>query len=446
MKSLVKKLMSTMLVTAMGVSLVGCGSSDTGNSTPTPSQSADAGTPATSSNDVVEIEFWYAWTDKIQENNINLAEQFNATVGKEKGIKVTPVYQGTYDDVHQKLQASFIAKQPPALSIMEIASTKLFAENGIIQSIEPFIERDNLDVDDFYDGLVENCIVNGEYYGLPYLRSTPILYVNSTLLEEAGLDPAGPQTWDELAEFSRTINSELGINGLTMYSYDWVFESFFLQHGTSVLNADETATNLNSEEGKEIFTFFQDLVNDGAVKVYAGADSSKVMPDVMNQNTAMWFSSTGDLTNNLAVAAENGFEINTAFIPAAQTYGVPTGGGNIVMTKGLSPAEEEAAWEYMKWLTDTDQTVYASIYTGYVTVRESAIEDPQIQALFDSTPQAQVALNQLEDYGHGRPMHPRYAEVRKEFVNAMDAIWVNGGDVNTTLDEIAAKVNRILTE
>lgn len=436
MKNLTKKLMSAMLVTIIGTTFVGCGSQGDANEKQI----------INNEDEPITIEFWYAWTDKIQENNINLAEQFNETIGKEKGIEVIPVYQGTYDDVHQKLQASFIAKQPPAVSVMEIASTKLFAENGIIQSLQPFIDADPINVDDFYTGLTQNCIVDGQFYGLPYLRSTPILYLNTTLLEEAGLDPNGPKNWDELAEYVKTVHDKLGVNGLTTYSYDWVFESYFLQHGTSVLNADETKTNINTEEGKEIFNYFQDLVAKDYIKIYSGADSSKVAPDVMNQKTAMWFSSTGDLTNNLAIADENNFELNTAFIPAADTYGVPTGGCNIVMTAGLDQDVQDAAWEFMKWLTDTEQTVYSSIYTGYVTTRESAADTSEIQELFTNIPQAKVALDQLQQYGYGRPMHPRYAEVRKEFTNAMDAIWVNEADVDTTLAETEILVNEILED
>ncbi|OOB78637.1 MAG: hypothetical protein ATN33_05645 [Epulopiscium sp. Nele67-Bin001] len=438
MKNFISKVVTTMLIATMGVSLAGCSSSE-----PTTTSGADVSAEA-ASQETIKLEFWYSWTDQIQENNINLSNMFNETIGKEKGIEIVPVYQGSYDETHQKLQASYIAGQAPALSVMEIASTKLFAENGIIKSLDDYIDRDDLDVDDFYTGLTENCIVDGEYYGLPYLRSTPILYLNKTLLEQAGLDPVGPATWDEMAQYCEVIYNELGIVGLTNYSYDWVFEAFFFQEGTSVLNADETATNINTAEGKKIFSYFQDLIQNGYAKMYAGVDSSKVAVDVMNQNTAMWFSSTGDLTKYITLADESGFDITASYIPAGVTYGVPTGGCNIVMTTGLTPAEEEAAWEFMKWLTDTEQTVYASIYTGYVTTRQSAVETDEIQALFEELPEAKIALDQLEQYGHGRPMHSRYAEVKKEFVNAMDAVWVNNADVDTTLAETEAKVNAIL--
>lgn len=433
-----KRFMKKILISAMGVvaclSLVAC-------------SSADASTndnSSSSSSDTVQIEFWYAYTDKIQENNIALATEFNNTVGLEKGIEIIPVYQGDYIETHQKLQQAYIAGEAPAISVMEIASTKLFAENGIIQPIDDLIDRDGIDVDDFYSGLTENCIVEDTYYGLPYLRSTPILYMNTDLLEQAGLDTAGPQTWEEFAEYCKTIKEELGVYGFAFYNYDWIFESFFLQRGSSVLNADETASNINTDVAIEIFEFFKELADNDYIVMYSNAESSKLATEIMNQTSAMWCASTGSLTNYISIASDNNYDIATAFIPAEETHGVPTGGCNLVMTTGLTEQEEEAAWEFIKWVTSTENTVKASINTGYVTTRLSATETPEIQALFETTPQAKVALDQLQQYGSGRPMHPNYAEVSKEMHNAMDAIWINDMDITSTLENAESRINNIL--
>ena len=117
--------------------------------------------------DVVELTYWYCWTDKIQENNENLTAQFNETVGKELGIHVTAEYQGTYEDAHQKLQAAYIADAMPDVSVMEIASIKTFAENGVIEPLSSYIEADDVDMTDFFEGLLENCHVGDTWYGVP---------------------------------------------------------------------------------------------------------------------------------------------------------------------------------------------------------------------------------------------------------------------------------------
>lgn len=397
-----------------------------------------------SDNKPVELTFWYSWTDKIQENNINLTEKFNNTIGKEKGIHVTAEYQGSYNDLHQKLQAAYVSGTTPDVTVMEIASIKTFAENGVLEPLSPYIKRDGINMEDFYEGLLENCKVNDKWYGLPYLRSTPILYMNTTLLKKAGLDPNGPKTWEELADYCRTIKEKTGAYGLSMYSYNWTFEAFMFENNSSVLNNDETKTNINSDVGKYVLNYFKDLNDKGYIRCVAGADSSKIDADYMNQNCAMWFNSTGNIGTAMKVAKENNFEINTCYIPKKVQFGVPTGGCNLIMTTKISDAKKEAAWEFIKWMTSTEQTAYASEYTGYVTSRKSATSSEKIQNLYNETPQFKVALDQLEECGHGRPMNPGYAEAQKEIVAVMDAVWVNGADIDSTLKEAETKINKAL--
>jgi len=456
MKKFKKTLGTLLILTTLIVGMTGCdatssdtnsndleSSSTTVNSDTSSSESNDA--PVTDDTSVTEIIYWYAWTDKIQQNNIDLTEEFNETVGKEKGIHVTAEYQGTYDDVHQKLQAAYIAGEAPNVAVMEIASIKTFAMNGVLEPLDPYIKTSNVDMSDFQQGLMQNSYYDDVCYGLPYLRSTPIMYMNTTILKEAGLDTSGPKTWDELAQYARTVKEKTGKYGVAQHSYIWTFEAFMLEHGSSVLNEAETATNMNSDAAKEIINFYKELKADGAGHQFSSGDSDKLKAEVMNQNTAIWFSSTGDLTNNLQIAKDNGFEIETAFIPMAESYGVPTGGCNLIVTNSGTDEEKQAAWEYVNWMTSTEQTIKASENTGYLPTRTSAKDSEKMTALYKEIPQYKVALDQLE-YSTGRPMNPGYAEASKAIVVALDAIWINDADVNETLEELEVKVNAVLNE
>ena len=435
MKKTINKAISLLLAAVFTVSLAAC-SGDKAPQNSTNPASAKAGT--------TKIKFWYSWTDKIQENNVNLVKQFNETVGKEKGIEVTAEYQGTYDELHQKLQASYVSGTTPAVTVMEIGSIKTFAENGVLEPLSPYIAKDKIDTNDFYSGLLENCKVGDKWYGLPYLRSTPILYMNTTLLKKAGLDPAGPKTWEELAQYCKTIKEKTGAYGLSMFSYIWTLEAFFLENGSTVLSADEKTTNLNTEQGKYILSYFKDLIDKGYVRCVAGSDSSKVDADYMNQNCAMWMTSTANLSKVLSVAKQNNFEVNTAYIPKKVKYGVPTGGCNLIMTTKISDKEKQAGWEFIKWMTANEQAAYASKYTGYVPSRKTATTTSTIQDLYKTTPQFKVALDQLNDCSVGRPMNPGYTEASKQLVAVMDAVWVNGANIDSTVAEATTKINQTL--
>ena len=433
-----KKILGTaaMVCMAAGV-LAGCGNSGENKTESSAVVSGETGKKEETEADgnVTELTYWYCWTDKIQENNLELTELFNETVGKEKGIHVTAEYQGTYDECHQKLQAAFVANEMPDVSVMEISSIRRFAENGVIEPLDSYIEASGIDMTDFYDALLLNGQVDGSCYGLPYLRSTPIMYYNNTLLKEAGYDGANLKTWDDLKEMAVAVHEKTGGYGISQYSYIWTLDAFMIEHGSSVLNDDETATNLNSEAGKEVI-----------VHAFNNTESDKVTADVQNEDTAIWFSSTGDLTKFSSMADELGFELGVGFIPMEECYGTPTGGCNLVMMSKLPDKKKEAAWEFIRFMTDTEQTVKSSIKTGYLPARKSAGESETMKAYFEEMPMARVALDQLTYANRAAYSNPNYTEAGEAMKAALDAIYINNSDIDATLADLEIKVNKILNQ
>lgn len=358
----------------------------------------------------VEIQYWYAWGDKIGENNENLVKQFNESQDE---VKVIAAYQGTYDDLHAKTQAAFAAKNAPEVTQNEIASVGVFARSGMTEDLTPFIERDNVDMDDFVDGLMGNSYVDGRIYALPYLRSTPLLYINATMAEEAGLDPAGPKTWDELEEYARKLTIPEKRVGMTMPISIWYYEGFVAQGDGAMLSEDGTQAVFSSPAGVAPVELWLKMKEEGILKIPTGDESGAIArQDFSNQMSGMYFSSTADLTNIVEIAKGSGFELNATFMPANKNYGVPTGGANLVMTAGLTNEKKEAAWEFIKWMTEKEQTIYASSYTGYMPSRYSAINSDEMKKLYEEKPEFKVAVDQLE-YARPRPMETAYPEIAK---------------------------------
>ena len=442
MNTTVKRILSGALASLTLLGLTACGAQSSSAAPQTGSSSQ-----AAASDEVIELTFWYSFGGTSQECNENLTQKFNETVGKELGIHVTAEYQGSYNETASKLQAAAAAGTMPDVSVIGTTSMGIFLDNGLLEPLNTYVERD-LDVDDFFPGLLKNTVKDDVWYGVPYLCSTPILYLNTTLLEQAGLDPAGPKTWDELADYCKTVKEKTGAYGLSCFSYDWFMEAFLLEHGVSILNEDETATNFDSPETREILTYFKDLLDGGYIRWAASADegSGQITADYTNQTCAMWFGSTAGLSATLQVAQENGFEVNTCYMPAAKSYGVPIGGSSLVMFTTVPEEKKEAAWQFIQFMTDTEQTAYASELTGYVPLRASAEQEENLVALYAEYPQYKVALDQLRDYSTGRPLNPSYVECTYVMMGAMDSIMINGADMDETLAQSAEKINQLLNQ
>lgn len=62
------------------------------------------------------------------------------------------------------------------------------------------------DIDDFFEGDVNQYSIDGELYGMPLYSDTNLLYWRTDLFEEAGLDPnRPPQTYDEFREYAQRL-------------------------------------------------------------------------------------------------------------------------------------------------------------------------------------------------------------------------------------------------
>lgn len=453
MKKLITKVVAMTTVAAMALTTAGCGSSD--NST---ESSANGGgtenvivstennaAEKSENNEVTEITFWFANGDTVVTYIDEATQRFNSTVGAEKGIHVTAEYQGDYVELHQKLQAAYIAQTAPQLTVLEIGAVGMFAEGGMIEPLDERIAEDGVDMSDFHDGLVYNCYIDDKCYALPFLRSTSILYMNKTLLEQAGIDTKNIESWDDIAEASEILKEKTGKYGISMPINYWFHEAFMLTEGGFTVNEDETVCTVDNDVNRKIISYFKDLRDRGLAHLYPYAEYEKMSADLMNQDAAFFFQSTGGLSQMMSVANELGFELQTAFIPKGTQYGVTTGGCNIAMLKGLTKEQQDAAWEYIKYITSTEETVEASIVTGYLATRKSALENDKMIAWYEEFPQYKVALDQLE-ISSGRPNNPGYVEFQAELTNAMAEMMVNDADVDTTLAELEAKGNELLNE
>ena len=106
----------------------------------------------------------------------------------------------------------------------------------------------------------------------------------------------------------------------------------------------------------------------------------------------MW-TTTGNLTN---VRTNAKFPFGVAMLPAHKRRGSPTGGGNFYISKKASPAEQEAAFRFIRWITTPERAAQWSIDTGYVAVRPDAYDTPAMKKYVAEFPQAAVARDQLQ--------------------------------------------------
>ncbi len=148
----------------------------------------------------------YVWSDNAHEKELRnqQIEEFNNTIGKEKGIFVEyTVYGSDYSDA-----IKIAAKNDEAPDMFRADNKWMqdFVDAGYVVPLTKFAGSDELLKK--YDGLLakQYHIFNGEIYTLPYNLTTYKFVVNVDLFKAAGLEvPYDGWTWAQVREYAKKI-------------------------------------------------------------------------------------------------------------------------------------------------------------------------------------------------------------------------------------------------
>lgn len=100
------------------------------------------------------------------------------------------VEQIGWDDYWSKITTGFVSGENYDVFTSHVAYYPEFQSNGQVLPLDEFIERDNVDLSIYQDGLVELWQnPEGEQYGLPKDFDTIALFYNEQMTEAAGITP-----------------------------------------------------------------------------------------------------------------------------------------------------------------------------------------------------------------------------------------------------------------
>lgn len=443
-----KMLCPTVLVCVVTV-FAGCQSQSTTNSAPGSADHAGgSATAAPSAKKPVELTFWYAFGGKTAEVYEALVKQFNASQSE---IKVTAQYQGaSYNELLTKIQTAYVAKNTPDVASIENNAAGILARARIIEDLSPFIDNGKYDLSDYLPSVLKNSYVDGKFYALPYMRSTSILYMNATLLKQAGLKTTGPETWDELVEYARKLTVPGQRFGITMPLDYYRYENVIAQAGGKMISDDEKKVGFDSPEGiasLELWvSMFKEKTYDFPVGAVGDDISYKSSQTFLTQRAAMFIHSSSRIIEVTEGAAKNGFEAVASILPAKKTHGSTQTGNSLAMMSNLPKEKKEAAWTFMQWMTATEQDAYKSAETGYQPLRKSTIDTKVMQDVFQKNPMFKVAADQMA-FADPRPMAPAYNEISKILNDQIQRAMLDPNvSPKTALEEAAKQGNALLNK
>jgi len=330
-----------------------------------------------------------------------LARQFEK---EHPGIRVHPIYAGNYDDARIKALAALKAGQSAPLSVLFSIDLHELLEQDVILPWDDIATSadDKAWLKAFYPALMLNGTYKGKVYGIPFQRSTIVLYWNKDAFKDAGLDPnKPPASWDEMTKMaSKLVKKDASGNvsrwGVmvpsTGYAY-WMFQAFARQNGQDLMNREGTRTNYAHPDVIAALQYWRDLGAKHKVMAEGTVEWGTLRQAFTEGKTAMMWHTTGNLT---AVKDTAKFPFGVAMLPASKQRGSPTGGGNFYVFKKTTPEERKAALAFVKWMTTPERAADWSMATGYVATRADAYDTPKLKAYASEFPPAVVARDQFQ--------------------------------------------------
>jgi sn-glycerol 3-phosphate transport system substrate-binding protein len=331
----------------------------------------------------------------------------NLVAGFEKEnprVKISAVYAGNYDDARIKALAAQKAGQPAQMSVLFSIDIYELLEQDLIVPFDDLATTpaDKAWLKSFYPALMANGTYKGKVYGIPFQRSTIVMYWNKDAFKDAGLDPEKPPTnWSEMQQMgAKLVKKDAGGNvsrwGVmvpsTGYAY-WMFQAFARENGQDLMNAEGNRTNFAHPDVVSALEYWVNLGRKDRVMPEGTVEWGTLRQNFVEGKTAIMWHTTGNLT---AVKDNAKFPFGVAMLPASKQRGSPTGGGNWYIFKKSTPAERKAAFEFIKWVTAPERAAEWSIATGYVAVSPAAYETPKLKTYVSEFPQAAVARDQLK--------------------------------------------------
>ncbi|KPL53612.1 ABC transporter substrate-binding protein [Prosthecomicrobium hirschii] len=320
------------------------------------------------------------------------------------GIKIKAVYSGSYQDTIAKILTAVKGGDAPSVAVA--LSTDMFTliDEDAIVPFDDLVAKDKAATwfKSFYPGFMANSQTGGKTWGIPFQRSTIVLYWNKEAFKEAGLDPEkAPQSWDEMRAMAAKLTKRDAAGAVTQWGVSipssgfpyWLFQGLTTPNGAILANDAGTQVAYDKPEVVEALQYWMDLAQKDKVHPPGIVEWGTTPKDFFEKKVAMMWTTTGNLTN---VRANAKFDFGVAMLPAKKKRGSPTGGGNFYVFKAASAEQQKAAALFADWMTKPERAAQWSIATGYVAVSPAAFETKAMKDYLAGFPAAGVARDQLE--------------------------------------------------
>ncbi|MFD1642774.1 extracellular solute-binding protein [Halohasta litorea] len=346
---------------------------------------------------VTSIEFWHAMGG---EKGLLLEDLIREFEEQADGIQINATSKGSYRGTLESTMSAAEKGAAPALAQIYEIGTARAMDSGAFTPVEGVLPR-NVSLNDYVDPVLSYYRTNGTLNSMPFNSSVPVLCFDKRAFQQAGLDPNNPPTtFDEVTRAAEQIVDQgVAEYGITFANYSWFVEQWFATAGQEIVNKRNGRAGtpdeayFDSEAAQEIYGWWTNLDREGLYH-NPGMEARGKAKNAFHDGTApMVIASSSSLGG---ITGDADFDVGISGLPTpGQREGLIVGGASLWVSESASQKEQDAAGQFLAWLTQPEQQARWHRETGYLPVHEGGIDQLDRDGWFRQNPGHKVAIDQL---------------------------------------------------
>lgn len=424
---------SVLMACAITLPLAACGPADDG---------------VDDNGNVTKITMWVGgseWSGQNLQNLDKFINEYNAI--KPDGFEVDLRRK---DDLEKSFQTSRTSGTQPDLMLWDRFNTATNCIKGYLYPVDDLIERDNIDVTDFYAPAMNEMVYDGVTYGLPVDVDVWGTYVNMDYVAEYDATASAADkieslltadwTWDDLLTVAKALKSTSALAGYSSGDQCQHLFKYYVStgHGDEyLLPANDGVkgkyvTNFDNEWTRDILTFFKEVTDaDVGGKQEDDSFTSGILAMV---NKPLYYN------NSIKLSKIDNYK----FLPQPKPSDTEGVNGGMVGGYGIAypapqdkyktqawEARHEAAWKFTKWLcTNKDNMLKWSEDIGSLPALNEALDADECvagnQVLADARSYIKATSADGKLVYITRPQVPNYLTLQTDVINTQVTRFLSG--------------------
>ena len=349
------------------------------------------------------------------------------------------------------LHRAMLSGPRPALALVEPAQAALYAQrdllatlNGFADSDDPTVGWQTADRADLFPFVFQaGAHPDGRLIGVPFGGDVGLVLANRALLQEANM----PATWADFDRLCSTTANPLA--GVFCFGFDlndpWTLEDWVRARGAPIYDPLTRQPALTAPGIGAAIESLADYLDTG--QAYRVSSAARSQDDFAAGRAVFLLANSRDVPTIQGLVSEGeNFALDLGALPApAERPAASLSAPLWVIPKG-APQDERAAWLFIRWLLEADQTAAWAVQTNTLPARASALAKLASNAQQPADALRVKLISQIAPRAQAAPLLAGWPCVKNALVGAARQIIELGQPTADALAVAQAKAQRIAKE